>query len=96
MYSDCDSSYEDLPRKTNINILQLDRIRTIALETFKILNYMLPSYSLDLVKFKNTSTVTLSDIKVELPSEHSLTVGNHLGIWNSLPNELRTSMNFED
>ena len=39
----------------HINTLQLGRIRTISLETFRILNNMSPTYILDLVKFKNTT-----------------------------------------
>ena len=62
VYSDIDSSYKDLLKNANINTLQMGRIRTIALETFKILNNMSPSYILDLVKSKNI--ITPSDIKI--------------------------------
>ena len=45
MYSDFDSPYEDLLNMANMNALKLTRI---ALETFKILNKLSPSYILDL------------------------------------------------
>ena len=82
VYSDFDRSYEDLLKKANINTLQLGRIRTIALETFKIhvLNNMSPSYIFDLVKFKNINYSFRYQNLVELPRTQSLTVGNLLGM----------------
>ena len=47
-----------------MNILQITRIRKIAIETFKILNNLSPSYILDLVKFK--LQITISDTKILL------------------------------
>ena len=58
-----------------MNTLQITRIRKIAIETFKILNNMSPSYILDLVKFKNTNYSFRYQNLAELPS---LTVGNRL------------------
>ena len=62
VYSDFISSYGDLLKKANMNILQITRIRKIAIETFKILNNLSPSYIPDLVKFK--TQITLSDTKI--------------------------------
>ena len=44
VYSDFDSSYEELLKRANMNTLKLTRIRKIALETFKILNNLSPSF----------------------------------------------------
>ena len=40
MYEDFDSSYEELLNKAKIPTLHVRRLRTMALETFKILNNM--------------------------------------------------------
>ena len=50
-----------------MNTLQITRIRKIAIETFKILNNLSPSYSLDLVKFKNTNYSFRCQNLAELP-----------------------------
>ena len=55
VYSDFDSSYEDLLKRTSMNTLKLINLLKIALESFKILNKLSPSYILDLVKFENTN-----------------------------------------
>ena len=55
VFSDFDSSYEDLLTKANMPTLQLDRTRIIAREVFKILNGLSPSYIQDLVTLKSTN-----------------------------------------
>ena len=42
VYDDFDSSYEELLDKAKIPTLHVRRLRTMALETFKILNNMSP------------------------------------------------------
>ena len=67
VYSNFDSSYEDLLKRANMNTLKLTRIREIDFETFKILNKLSPSYILDLVKFKNTNYSFRYQKLAELP-----------------------------
>ena len=100
VYSDFISSYEDLLKKANMNTLQMTRIRKIAIETFKILNNLSPSYILDLVKFKNTNYSFRYQNLAELPRVNTESYGRKsfryeaVHIWNSLPNELRTTTDF--
>ena len=62
-----------------MNTLQMTRIRKIAIETFKILNNLSPSYIFDLVKFKNANYSFRYQNLAELPRVNmSLTVGNRL------------------
>ena len=51
IYSDYSSSYESLLIKSQLPSLKVRRMRTIALESFKILNNLSPAYSNDLLTF---------------------------------------------
>ena len=102
VYSDFDSSYEELLKRANMNTLKLTRIRKIALETFKILNNLSPSYILDLVKFKNTNYSFRYQNQAELPRVNTESYGRKsfryeaAHVWNSLPNEMRTTTDFKE
>ena len=102
VYSDFDSSYEELLKRANMNTLKLTRIRKIALETFKILNNLSPSYILDLVKFKSTNYSFRYQNLAELPRVNTESYGRKsfryeaAHVWNSLPNELRTTTDFKE
>ena len=85
-----------------MNTLKLTRIRKIALETFKILNNLSPSYILDLVKFKSTNYSFRYQNLAELPRVNTESYGRKsfryeaAHVWNSLPNELRTTTDFKE
>ena len=102
VYNDFIISYEDLLKKANMNTLQITTIRKIAIETFKILNNMSPSYILDLVKFKNTNYSFRYQNFAELPRVNTESYGRKsfryeaAHIWNSFPNELRTTTDFKE
>ena len=49
VYDDFKSTYEELLNKANIPYLHIKRIRTMAVETFRILNDMSPPVLSDLV-----------------------------------------------
>ena len=81
-----------------MNTLRLTRIRKISLETFKILNKLLPNYILDLstnyaFRYQNLS---------ELPRVNKESYGRKsfryeaTHIWNSFQNNLRTTIDFKD
>jgi hypothetical protein len=55
IYDDFQNSYEFLLEKSKLPSLKTHRIRTIALETFKIINKKSPLFSQDLVIIKNNS-----------------------------------------
>ena len=52
IYEDYDSSYEDLLQKSKLPSLKIRRIRTIAIETFKIIHRKSPQYLHDLIDIK--------------------------------------------
>ena len=56
VYDDFDSKYEGLLYKTNIPFLHIKRLRTMAIDTFRILNNMSPSVLSDLVRVRECST----------------------------------------
>jgi hypothetical protein len=52
IYEDQNSTYEELLEKSKLPSLKVRRIRTIAIETFKIINKQSPLYLHDLVQIK--------------------------------------------
>ena len=59
IYSDYSSSYESLLIKSPLPSLRVRRLRTIALESFKILNNLSPVYLNDLLTFKKNILILL-------------------------------------
>ena len=55
IYEDYDSSYEDLLQKSKLPSLKIRRIRTIAIEIFKIIHRKSPQYLHDLIDIKARS-----------------------------------------
>ena len=53
IYNENHSTYEELPAKSKLPSLKIRRIRTIAIETFKIINKETPQYLHDLITLKN-------------------------------------------
>ena len=68
VFNDFTSSYDDLLTKANMPTLHISRIRTIAIEAFKILYKMSPKYLHDLVSFKNTNIFFRYENLVDVPS----------------------------
>ena len=56
VYDDFKSTYEELLNKANIPYLHIKRIRTMAVETFRILNDMSPPVLSDLVRIRDCSS----------------------------------------
>ena len=52
IYDDTDGTYEELLTKSKLPTLKIRRIRTIAIETFKIVNKTSPLYLHDLITIK--------------------------------------------
>ena len=67
IYSDYSSSYESLLIKSQLPSLKVRRMRTIALESFKILNNLSPAYLNDLLTVKNHSYNFRYQKTVEVP-----------------------------
>jgi hypothetical protein len=54
VYEDYNSSYEELLQKAKVPSLQIRRMRTMVLETYKIINKLAPVCLHDLVHMKNS------------------------------------------
>jgi hypothetical protein len=57
IYNENHSTYEELLTKSKLPSLKIRRIRTIAIETFKIINKETPQYLHDLVTLKNNNII---------------------------------------
>ena len=67
IYNEYTSSYEDLLCKSKLPSLKVRRLRTFALEVFKIVNKDCPVYLFDLIDIKNTSYSFRYQNKAALP-----------------------------
>jgi hypothetical protein len=103
IYDDTDSTYEELLTKSKLPTLTIRRIRTIAIETFKIVNKTSPLYLHDLItikqskysfRYQNTSHqpeqlgMVLKILNILLP-KHGMSYQTTLD-WNILLNNSKT------
>ena len=92
-YSDYSSDYVSLLTKAGLPSLELQRQRSMAVETFKILNGLSPVYLCDIVTLNNISHNTRQACRLKVPTVNSTTYGLHsvkcmaVKIWNELPRE---------
>ena len=93
--NDYDSDYEFLLEKTKSPTMETKRIRTIALEIFKTLNDLNPSFMKDIFKLSPHFTHKKHNIFVH--PRNTVTYGNKslksLGphMWNSLPEQIKAT-----
>ena len=77
--------------------LELDRLRSIGLEVYKILNNLNPLYLSDLVTITNGPFFTRQKYNINIPRVKTVTFGQHSlrylapKIWNDLPIIVRNS-----
>ena len=96
MYEDFDSSYEELLDKAKIPTLHVRRLRTMALEAFKILNNISPPVLSNLVKlrynsaynFRYNNILQVSRVRTTKFGKKSLSYAVAV-LWNSFPDEFR-------
>ena len=92
--------YEALLERANMPTLHVNRIRLIAIETFKILHKMSPVYLHDLVSYKESNYSFRYDNLADVPRVSTTRYGKSTFsykaavVWNSLPNELRKVEDF--
>jgi hypothetical protein len=94
IYDDYNSSYENLLEKSKLPSLKIRRLKTIAVETLKIIHKNSPSYLHDLINIKLQNHNFRSQETAVLPRV-STRYGlksfryNAVQIWNELPNHCR-------
>ena len=95
IYEDYNSSYENLLEKSKLPSLKIRRLKTIAIETFKIIHKKSPSYLHDLINIKLQNYNFRSHETAVLPRVRTTRYGlkslcyNVAQIWNELPNHCR-------
>jgi hypothetical protein len=100
VYEDYNSSHEELLHKAKVPSLQIRRIRTMALETFKIVNKIAPVCLQNLVSVKNYKYSFRHVNVLDVPRVKSTHYGKKsfkfaaATLWNSLPNHFRTENSF--
>jgi hypothetical protein len=96
VYDDYTSSYINLLEKA----LQIRRIRTMALETYKIVNKLAPVCLHDLVNMKNSKYAFRYSNKLDVPQVRTTRYGKKsfmfaaATLWNDLLNHFRTENSF--
>jgi hypothetical protein len=95
IYDDYNSSYENLLEKSKLPSLKIRRLKTIAVEIFKILHKNNPSYLHDLINIKLQNYNFRSQETAVLPRVRTTRYGlksfryNAAQFWNELPNHCR-------
>ena len=100
IYDDYISSYDELLHIAKVPSLQIRRIRTMALETFKIVHNLSPVCLQNLVKFKNSKYSFRYSNILDIPQVKTTRYGKKsfkfaaATLWNSLPDHFRTENSF--
>jgi hypothetical protein len=95
------SPLENLLKKSKLPSLKIRRLRTIAVETFKIIHKQSPSYLHDLISIKDQKYNFRHQDKAVLPRVRTTRYGlnsfryNAAQIWNELPNHFRQETSLE-
>ena len=100
IYEDYESSYDQLLIIAKVPSLHVRRMRTMAVETFKILYKLAPPCLNDLVNFKNNKYSFRYSNIVDIPRVKSTMYGKNsfkfaaAVLWNDLPEHIRVVSNF--
>ena len=100
VYDDYTSSYINLLEKALVPSLQIRRIRTMALETYKIVNKLAPVCLHDLVNVKNSKYAFRYSNILDVPQVRTTRYDKKsfmfaaATLWNDLPNHFRTENSF--
>lgn len=95
IYEDHSASYEDLLCKSKLPSLKVRRMRSLAIEVFKIINKDCPVYLHDLIHLKENTYSFRYQNTADLPHVRTTAYGlqsfRYAGarLWNELPDELR-------
>ena len=98
VHSDYESDYETLLKKSNKCTMTIRRLRSVALEVFRTINDLNPSYLRNLFVKNSDSKRHYKNLKI--PSRNTVTFGDKsiriLGphVWNQLPERLKSETSF--
>lgn len=100
IYEDKSSTYDELLIKSKLPSLKIRRIRSIALETFKIINKQSPLYLHDLIEIKQHKYSFRYQNTASLPKVRTTKYGLNsfkyfaARTWNDLPDHFRKETSF--
>ena len=98
LYNDYTSTYDSLLAKANKPSMELKRYRTLALEIFKTLNVLNPTYMQDLFYLRSSSARRPNNIAAVRTNTNTYGTKSlrSLGpqIWNSLPEHIKAETSF--
>ncbi len=100
IYDDYKSTYDELLDRAKVPSLKIRRMRTMAIECFKILYKLSPPCLQDLVVFKNSNYNFRYSNIVDIPRVRTTTYGKNsfrytaAVLWNDLPEDFRKISNF--
>jgi retron-type reverse transcriptase len=99
-YQDFKSDYATLLRENHHSTLTIQRLRQLALETFKVLNGTSPTYLREFMKETATGYSQRNVRKLHVPRTKTVKYGTQsfsvlaATTWNSLPNHMRQETSF--
>lgn len=102
VFNDYTASYTTLLDKVKLPTLHMNRLRCIATETYKCIHNLSPVYLRDLVEIKESVYSFRYENTVKVPTVRTVAYGQRsfrfesARVWNSLPNEMRTTTSFSD
>ena len=100
IYNNYSSSPSDLLKLSGTEYLHVTRLKLMACEVYKIVNDLTPSFISDLIAIKHSQysmrRINSAFIPKARTTKYGLKSFAHEGalVWNSLPNERRTSENY--
>lgn len=100
VYDNYTCSYEELLNLSKLPSLKVRRLRSIAIETYKIINKECPSYLYDLINIKNHQYSFRYCNTTDLPQVRTTRYGLNsfrytaAKLWNELPDHFRLETNF--
>ena len=101
VFSDFVSTYDELLLKANIPSLHIRRLKTMSIETFKVLNEMAPPVLSNLVRLRDNSRYNFRYNNIlQVPQVRTTKYGKNsfryaaAVLWNSFPDKFRQVNNF--
>ena len=103
LYSDYDSTYDELLFKSGKVKMSVSRNRILCIEIYKTLHNINPNFMSDIFKLRSHEKATRTQYKMnlEIPKVRQVTYGEkslafyRSKIWNSLPYHIKSAENLE-
>ena len=103
LYQDYVSSYEELLQKAGKETMKVNRLKSLCIEIYKLINNINPTYMNEIFKLRKISRAVCSNYKLNLdvPTINQFSSGGKSlrycssNIWNSLSFHIKSSENLE-